>query len=414
MANVTNRVNTIFTADGTGVAKTVAGIQGAVTGLKGKLAGAFGAITLGAIVHSMLEFGDGIQTMSEQLNISTDSAQQFSHAIRNSNIEAGSLRKTLGAFDDLMGDWANGSLDENKKNILRKLGISEKDLDLKPDDLLKKALGSTKELPKKQVQDLFEGLGITKKAASQVVGGRDDILDNSIPIVSQKDIAALDLLGDTFADLKNAIVVALIPAMLWAAEALLSTFKGTVDYFDSQIKKDKSMSAQAEKDGANRGGWLAKGAAIITDTVQNAAVAGLDAIGKNDAAMKVDSFMEDRKNTFLYGKNWRSYVDKASTDAAKPSELSLKLEELLKKINKVPDKKDDFARNRENLNKQAFQNNIGQLGGNPFMSMGNLMGADLQYRIQRLSEEANAYLKQIVINTTPTNKPTEEPQPSSP
>ena len=66
-----NRVKVIFDADGSGFHRTVSGITSALTGLKAKIAGAFGAVGVGMIARSMLQFGDEIQTIANSLNIST-------------------------------------------------------------------------------------------------------------------------------------------------------------------------------------------------------------------------------------------------------------------------------------------------------------------------------------------------------
>jgi hypothetical protein len=410
MATITNRVNTVFTADGAQFHKTVAGVQSAVTGLKGMLVGALGAVSIGSIVKSMLDFGDNIQTTANNLNVSTDSAQRFAYAARNANVEMGAFQKTLGTFDNLMAKWKGGSLDATKVGLLKRLGLSEADFDAKPDELLFKALKSTQGQSREEVQGIFQQLGIKGKAAGQIIGNREDILANDIPIVSEDVIGQLDALGDAFSNLKEALIVGLIPSFIESARMLMDVVKQVVDYFASESKRTDKMEELAGNDGVAPMGMMERGAAFITETTQNAMLA----TGFMKVGSKADDFMTEKLNTFRYGKDWRKYVDAGAEAAAEKSPFQIAIDKLVENLKKdtTPKKKMDSVREpifgKDKVTK-PFQNNLGPLESNEFMKIGGFLGTDVQYRLSRLSEEANDLLARIATATeTLANEPTNE------
>lgn len=374
--------------------------------MKGKLAAALGGISLGLIAHSILEFGDNIRTLANNLDISTDSAQRFHRAMRTANIESSAFQKTLGTLDETMAKWKGGSLDEKKIGLMRQLGFSEKDFDLPPDELLTKALENTKDRPQSEVQSIFQQLGIKNKIAGQIVGNREDILSKDFPIVSEDLINKLDALGDAFSDLKEALIIGLIPSFVESAKMLAGLIRDTVNYFMAESRRDAKMEELAAREGGHKpAGWFTQMGAKEADWLQK----GLLATGITTHGSTVDEFLTEKKNRALYGKDWRQYVDRAANAAAEKSDFELALDKLEENLTKKADKgakkeKAPYTRTPiESNDKPNLQNarapSLGQLPSADFMSIGGFMGADVQYRLSRLSEEANQYLERIATAT---------------
>lgn len=455
-----NNVKFKFDVDGSGVHKAVQGIGSALTGLKAKIASAFGAVSVGMIAHSMLQFGDEIQTMANNLDISTDSAQRFAWAARNANVEVAALSTTMLKLDDAMARWKGGSLPASKVGFLKKLGFSDKDFDLPKDQLLFKALQFSKDkgqTPEQLSRYLSQGLGLKPSIAGKIAGARDDILNKNIPIVAESTIKRLDALGDAFSNLKNIVLKALIPAFLKAADALLKSSNKFLEYWFTRPQLERSYAEAAGKGAESSDlskksqkefdrlvyeqmglkrfpmlpgspSWVlgeeswAKGNRLtgqafrekdLTEAERQkmrdlrmqadksvygaAAVTAVQAMTKTGLLAEIQDEIKRTIEALQPKLGDADYTGPGSPSFVGP--LTQEQQKMVDEYNRKQAAK-DALNNRTPIEKEMKYENLGDLGGNQFVKIGGMFGADIQYRIYRASLEANQLLAQIVENTS--------------
>lgn len=370
-----------ITADGAGFNRVVgaatAKVQAMGSSMKAALLGAFSAATVGAISREILRFGDEIKTMAQNLDISTDAAQRFTWAARNANIEVGTLAKGMYALDTAMRKAKGG--DTKAKDILAQLGIT--DLDMRKEDALMAMLrGATN---RDQTQALLGQIGVKPIVAGKILGAREDVLSGEIPVVSESTINRLDALGDAFDNLKAILLQAIIPLFLQASLVVTEfvnsmlkwvvTQKAGIDAAKEAYKKTTGLDPEKAVDKMKT--WSGKWYRTMADVMQ-------DKYG-----------IEGRK---AYEETIKGPV-KADPNST-IGKIQGALDRLVVELQPKPGDPDFIGPvqpkagvpfDREPLygpkKKEAKPLGLGELGSNEFMKIGNLLGVNAQYRIERLN-----------------------------
>lgn len=371
----TNKVNVVFNADAAGFHRVLGKVESGLTGLKGKIAGALGVASIGLIVNNMLEFGESIQTVANNLDVSTDTAQKFTWAARNANIEVGVLAKTMNTLDMARRKFLGG--DTKKGDLLKQLGLSEEELKtIRPDEMLYKVLERSKNKPRNYTENIFNQLGIPTKIGGKVLGAREDILNKNIPLVSGDMIEKLDMMGDAFDDVKIVIMEALIPAFISLVRQVVSLALGLkpilrilneIEVLRAEAQKSKEIDAAAK--------------ASLPEYLFHVL---LSSKSKRSSSVKaVENWQKENKDedTVLF-------------------KIIASLEKFLLELNKkkVPKLNEPYVPGTipiKTKSKPEKYTSIGELGTNEFLKIGGTLGMDLNYRLMRLSIEANNYLKRI-------------------
>jgi hypothetical protein len=86
------------------VNKSVAGLKNAFGGLKAGIAGALGAVAVGAWVKNMMALGDRIGKVSQAIGIGTDSLQRLQFAAEQSGVSTENINKGLQKFSRTVGE----------------------------------------------------------------------------------------------------------------------------------------------------------------------------------------------------------------------------------------------------------------------------------------------------------------------
>lgn len=423
------KVKVDITADGSGFHRVLGGIGSAVTGLKAKLAAAFSIGTIGYLSKQVLDFGDSIQAMADNFDISTDSAQRFAWAARNAGIEIGVIEKAMLGLDDAMRKALSPG-GEKEKGILAKLGLTEKDLNnLKKDEALFKILKSTEGMEGPKVEGMLKDLGISSKVAGRIVGARKNILDKSIPIVSENTIKKLDAVGDAMSNIKNIILQALIPALLSFTKVLLSFVGGFIQKIGAIETFKNAGYLQAESEGTDTKSIL--GPAGVNKERQLAFTkkygkgfwsAGVVPGPTVGTSMNVNSNLTESQKEqmqkdldeywlFIFGGSKKALENaKAAlgdlTKQGTIAQISKVLEDLRAALAPQPGDPDFIGPVQPKPQVGVAREPITQelkkpekFDTNEFVKIGGVLGINLQYRMEKIAEETRNFTERTAIAT---------------
>jgi hypothetical protein len=403
MAHVNVHVN----ANGAGFSRTMDALENRVHGLSHSLThglkeafvGLVGAGSVGLLVENMVSYAESIDRASERLGIATDRVQQLRKVAQHAG-------KDLEVWDAIFRNVdknAQKALVPGSKeaNVADQLGLSNEDLKhLNKDELLKKALESTKSMGRTEAEGLIAGL-VGPKNAGFVLGHREDILSGKGNIVSDSDLAALVEFKHSLEDLTDVVRVAIIPALVSFAHFLTDLFAHKVD----NEKSLSQMDAEAAAINSNKGGkepswWARVKAEAKFENVATGIVTGTD-----EEKKKVYDKAKEDYITGLYGAD--VYKDMMKTFEPPPS-LVDKLKEAQDARKKAREEEQNALKGDVNrvapVTKTAAAKDLIDKdikGNNAFLKIGGLLGVDGTYRLERLSQETNNLLRIIAKNTTP-------------
>ncbi len=408
-----NHVQIKVGADGAGFNRVMGQIEKRVEGVghhisstfKEGLVGLIGAVTIGAVIDNMAKFADTITQASDNLDIATDKVQVLYRASKLAN-------KDLGMYDKVFSNQLGFRQAAQKpgsaaSKVASQLGFSPDELQhLNKYEFLKKALEATTKMDRSQAEALL-GTVYGKKNAGSLLAQREDILGGQGAYASDKDLQDLNRLKDAFEDLTDLITASLIPAFM----KLIEWITGKVISFVSNTKSMDEMDAEAGRIADNMGKPPINAAAgIVSDAVYQ----GQILFPKGNTQAEKDAFIEEAKAANIarkYGEDVLKELQKTYTPSETVSEQYAKKKADREKARAARDAELNGPDNvTPKLEKDATVKAPEQLkGNNPYVQIGGLLGVDLNYRMLRLSEEANKYLRVIAENTEPTNNNGEEP-----
>jgi hypothetical protein len=235
----TNKVNVVFDADSRGFHKTVTGVGSALSGLKAKVATAFGTLGISMIANSIMEFADGIKTMADQLNVGTDAAQRFDKWMKNASVSTNATAATLDKLDTAMRKWKGGTLDAKEVDMMKKLGFTDKDFDMQTEAMFKKFAEKAKSLDFETIKFSLEGIGVNEKASREIAGGIKDFDPNS-KVVDEKTLKNLEEFGELIGDVARIVKTELAPVLSTLADKardLAIPIVALIDKFGRLAKK---------------------------------------------------------------------------------------------------------------------------------------------------------------------------------
>lgn len=404
----TSNVKVNVTADGTGFHKTMGGITRSVSGLgssiKGQLAAAFSVATIGLITRNIIQFGDEIQTMANNLNISTDSAQRFSWAARNANVEVTTLSKAMYALNKAREEARGGNAE--KKGLLGQLGFTDKDLESMPkENMLLKMMEKSKN--RGSTESILRQLGVRATDAGKIMGAREDFLNKNIPLASKNQIAQLDALGDAYGNIITIMKVGFIPALIAASKSLVGFSYSIVTGINDLLTRIKGSQ---QFDAANPG----KNTSMLQKAGAVANMYGAQALGQFALPLYIGNAksMATLKQNMAgeFERSLELYYGKESTQAGK--DFASDINNQIKALTQIGEeiKKVDAVLNTTLTNKATpFISDVvpsktvkstilkqgGELNTDNFMKIGNMLGVDMQYRMERLTIQSNQLLTRI-------------------
>ncbi len=392
-------------ADGAGFNRTMSQIEKRAESVghhvgdafKEGLVGLVGAATIGAVVDNMFKFAAAITQASERLGVATDKVQILRHAAR----EAG---KDLSMYDKVFSNQLGFRQAAQKPgsaaaNVADKLGFSPDELQhTNKYDFLKKALEATTKMDRSQAEALL-GAVYGKKNAGPLLAQRENILAGKGAYASDTDLRELNRLKDAFEDLTDIITAMLIPAFM----KLVEWITGKVVSVISNTKSMDEMDKEAFNIATRMGKTPAKGfGAAVSDIVYQGQVL----VPKGNTPEAKQAYIEEAKRANIariYGEDVLKELEKTF----KPSESFQSQFDKQKAARDEERKKRDAELNGPDnvtpkIEKSGTVKAPEQLkGSNPYLQIGSLFGVDVNYRLERLSTEANQYLRQIADNTTP-------------
>lgn len=406
------QVKVDITADGAGFHRTMKGINSSVAGLagslKGQLAAAFSIATIGYISKQILDFGDNIQTMANNLDISTDSAQQFAWAMRNANIEGEALYKTMDLLDQEMRKAKGGDVKSNQ--LMAKLGFGPQDYDMKKEDLLKQMLENINghNWTGAQAKNVLVDMGLKPSTAGKVIGAREDILNENIPLVPEDQIAKLDAIGDAMSNIGVILLTSVVPVLLKMASAAAEWTAYILEGLNN-MHRENVINADAVK-AAER--------AYDTNRPDNTPPADLDWTKLNPFTPNKRMYPEAYVKN-MYGevglKAFNDYKQSKSNYAKVVDGFTVAMDKIKEQVDKLNATLEGRAGRRRELpfvrDAITAENNIkpngnkvnqNSLGTNEFLRIGGALGIDANYRIERLTLIANTYLLRTTVATEET------------
>lgn len=402
----TTKIRVDVDADGAGFHRTMGGIETRVksfgSSLKGHLATAFGALGIGMMVHNISAFVDEIQNAADRLDLTTTKVQELRVAARHAGKDLSFFDKVFQNQDKVLGMAAGG--DSSALSIAKALGLNDTDIKktVGKDVILKKALESVSGMnPQNAVARLSEMYG--HKSAGALYAMKDDILNSNATILNPDSISRLDELMDSFEDLRDTILIGLIPAL----EALITYVENAVGTWSTGKRSMDEMDSEAaaiwyDKHGKNlneAGYRQAKSWQFIQDSAYNTGVAALTVDPLHNGAEK-EKILTDIRNGTLKRKYGDDVFDELMK-TYKPSEnvnVFKQLEQTRARrveARELKEKLSGMLVDREAIGvakETPRVTNLEGLGSNQFLRVGNALGIDARYRIERLTIQANNYL----------------------
>lgn len=420
------KVKVDITADGSGFHRVMGGIGSSVKGfassMKTQLAAAFSVATIGILTKQMIDFGDEIRNMANDFDMSTDAVQRYRWAMRDAGIEAGSLTKMLQGLEEARGK-AIGEGGEKEKSLMKKLGFTDEDLKTLPKDKLFDKLMSSN-MPRQVVENTLDQLGVPRKTAAKFMGARDSGWAESMknaPVVAQSNIDKLDALGDAFSKIKDAIMKALIPVLLSLAKIIVDW---VIPKFEALGAMEEGATFLKKMDDAARSLGITPDLEKVYSpdmVAQILKTRSSQQAGESDAAYAARIRAEEIELAKMAEKRYGSLenagkvLSEYNKNPVKPRDPNDKtfiqnIRDILKEVQlqMQPQPGDpDFIGPVQAKQEAPFvataidqkKQMLGALGGGDLLRIGNALGIDVQYRMQRLAMKQVDLLGEISANT---------------
>lgn len=411
-----------FTADGSMVNRTVGQIQSKIgsfaSSIKTQLLAAFSVATVGMIAKNIIDFGDEIKGMAAKFQITTESAQRFRWAARHAGIEVGALTRGINLLDIALDKAKGGTLSAEGLQALNALGLTGDYINkaIPADKALLDMLKNTQNMSNQALSSYLQQIGMPISIAKQISSAREELLSGNIPLVSDESINKLADLGNVLTDLKEVLLTAVIPVLLEFAKILLQGTRNFITTFQAH----EAFVAGALEHSPDPGlferfaglTWATLGAGGLT--LFDAAETLYEFI----PGVRTEDYIKRRKEYYssmkrglydnmyknLYGEaGFKAGMENISANTNKDGVLSnlfTIVDDLLKKWNN-PKKKEEVILEREGIKKEivAKKTMLPSLPTNEFIKIGNMLGVDAQYRIERLTIKMLEYQKQTAENT---------------
>jgi hypothetical protein len=252
------RVQGKIALDGAGFFSTLNRARGAVSSFGGALAGAFSVGAIAGFTRGVIALAGKLNDVSDALNINVEFLQRF---VNSAKLSGGSLedfekfiattqRSRQAALNDPKGKEAQS---------FGKLGIDAVGISSMSNQQLTEAImqSMASGITADKTNALYEVGG--KSAAKLAAGFRDGLSDK--PIMTAEQIAIIDDIGDSFAELYQTLQVSLAPALLYIVDTLQIVLDA-IDQFVAGAAAIISGTQENEQkdaeDRANREAQLAK------------------------------------------------------------------------------------------------------------------------------------------------------------
>jgi hypothetical protein len=411
-------------ADGSGFHNVMTKVEGRVHklghqlghGLKDNLVAFFGAATVGVAIENMVHFAHEIEQASNRIGIATDKVQEFRTIARHAG-------KDLGFFETVFRNIEKSAAlaiggDSKKAGIFKKLGISDDELKhLNKADLLSKMMKGTAGMDRTVAEQLLGGVAGPKNGGGLMAVRNEIANPDSLNItkVSPEDIAALAEAKRNWDDMAESMRAKLIPALVSVAESILNFctnlkqgFQVVFAYVEALLNNIKNFSFKGGVKGLIEGNesatvgslkqaWnFVTGKQGVKETFNNV----WDEFANGGKKVVTGFFGEDAVKAAEDAAATMGQVtldeDKANAEADAKRKADLAEEEKAKAgpVNREAAPAKAAKEGKELLDKTLK-------GSNEFLKIGGFMGVDATYRLERLSQETNGLLRQIVKNTTP-------------
>ena len=305
------RVQGKIALDGAGFFSTLNRARGAVSSFGGALAGAFSVGAIAGFTKGVIELAGKLNDVADALNINVEFLQRF---VNSAKLSGGSLedfekfiattqRSRQAALNDPKGKDAQS---------FGKLGIGAGGISTMSNQQLTEAImqSMASGITADKTNALYEVGG--KSAAKLAAGFRDGLSDK--PIMTAEQIAIIDDIGDSFAELYQTLQVSLAPALLY----IVDTLQIVLDAIDQFVAGAAAIIAGTEaneqkdaEDRANREAQLKKFETQLAGKVSSGKMTQTEA----DAAMadvKAKSRITQSNATFTQG-----VKDEAAEQAAR-------------------------------------------------------------------------------------------------
>lgn len=419
------RVKIDVTGDGSGFHKVMSGVEHRIHGLKEKVGFSFGetfaalagGATIVAMVDNMANFAKEINNASSNLGVATDRIQQLRTIARHAG-------KDLDVFQGIFTKseaFASKALVPGSKeaNTAARLGITQADLtganSLSKDDLLKKMLTGTNGMSRNAAEQLLSG-AVGKKNAGFLVANKEEITSGKgLPGVADEDLAKMAELKESWEDLIDVVRARLIPVFNNLVEWAQRFTAKASDALVLQGKMGDAKEEFAAKNGTRAGFWKSAGIEAATGFLNFGAIVYhpfAKLFGSDETLGHRYDQVLDWHDKLKYGKGVNDSPEVAKAAQKGLEQVVATREELERasaaRRNKRKEEQeamkhggDREAPVTKTSNKLVLSNGSG--GGDAQVKIGNLMGVDSTYRLERIGVETNDILKKILAKIGPAD-----------
>lgn len=412
-----------FSADGTQAEQAFTSLENKISGIgesiKGLAVSAFGISSLDSMFEKTVETASELINASERLKIPVEQLQLLRQAAKDAGIEFGKLQSTIEKVN-LARDKALGGGADAQKYLkdFERLGISKADL-LNPANTGEKLLtgqiasatksnnadeitSQLKDVLGKSFGEVIPLLQTDFGALHDKMQSLGSIMDTETAVKVKKVGDSLSLLGNILVVQFAPVVIGLVKALLWVVEKI----KNVGSIFGATTVGQAHLQGREGEELTFLEDWKRK-KGKFKDLMTNGAFTD----GMTDANKAV-LFKESKEGIDKFVQRRIDYLrTKSGIDGQVANEEIDKNQSILANFDKDAKEEADklshpkasnYAQN-EDINKKVkpenFKSTLGKLGSNDMLKVGGLLGVDASYRIQRLTEESNRFLRQIAKNT---------------
>ena len=427
-------VNFVFSADETKVQAAFRNIGvGAKnlshevnSGIKESLAEAFSVALITEMVKGMVEFADTVVKGAEKIDTTTDAFQGLRIAARQAHADMTLFEKSFASIEKAASAALGG--DSKTHNAFKNLGISDADLkNLDKVSLLQKILQGTQGQSRNEGVANLNALGVRSQNANALLsiqpqladfqGFLSDLKENH-QIASNEDLNNLAELKDKWADLLDELQTQAIPAVTSFLGMLKQFVTGVVQLtqligtaIGAIIGNIDKLSAKSVIKGAYEAvkGNIAAQVVVATDSAN--ALMGNGTAG-DIANNFANATTEANAKGFItaFGADGAKSIAKIINDQlvafAEQDKKNEAASEARRKQREDSEKSKGGPANRVATIKgdgRSILDNDLKGADTSLVKIGALGGINDAYRLVRLSQEANNYLKTIAQNTDPAN-----------
>lgn len=199
----------------------------ALGGLKSQLAAAFTAGALIEFSRRTIEFAGNMRDLSDRLGVNVEWLQKMNYAAGKAGASAEDLAKFLGEVARSR-EAALANPKGPEAAAYGRLGMGAADIkNLPQQQFVEKLIAAFAGGVSVQSENDLRDVG--GKAASKLIGAFIEGIDGAGPIIPEDLIDQLDNLGDSFFELKLALMSDVAPAITWVAEKFT--------WFTNQVKQ---------------------------------------------------------------------------------------------------------------------------------------------------------------------------------